>query len=438
MSHHDVIVVGAGVAGLTAATRLADQGARVLVLARGVGATHLTGGTIDVFGYGPERVTRPAQRLARLIQEQPEHPYARVGIDAIADALDFFKAAIADGPLAPYAYAGGLEENRMLPTAVGAVKPSALVPQTMAAGDLRAGDRRLCIIGFRALKDFHAPLLADNLNRSEFGARARAFELDLVSEGRVDVNSQGFARAFDEPAFRALVCAEVAGRLRPGERVGFPAVLGLRDPHAVWRELEHRLGRPVFEVPTLPPSVPGMRIWASLRDRLRGTATRIIHNAVVTGATTAGTRVTALEARVGLREAGHGADWVVLATGGFASRGLELDSSWQARETALGLPVSGMPDPGEDRFLPGYFEPQPLAGAGVATDAGLRPCDPSGRRLLDNVLVAGATLAGAQPWREKSGDGISITTGHRAAEAILEEAGVRDRPATEATAGARS
>jgi glycerol-3-phosphate dehydrogenase subunit B len=38
---------------------------------------------------------------------------------------------------------------------------------------------------------------------------------------------------------------------------------------------------------------------------------------------------------------------------------------------------------------------------------------------LENVLVVGATLAGAQPWKEKSGDGISLATGYHAAEQIL-------------------
>ena len=33
--------------------------------------------------------------------------------------------------------------------------------------------------------------------------------------------------------------------------------------------------------------------------------------------------------------------------------------------------------------------------------------------------MAGATLAGAEPWKEKSGDGISLATGHRAAELVL-------------------
>ena len=353
MSHHDVVVVGTGLAGLTAAVRLAESGARVLVLAKGVGSTHLSGGTIDVLGYAPDRVERPGEAVAALVAAEPGHPYAHVGADGIAAAVDWFKARIAHAPLAPYAYTGGLEENLLLPTAVGVPRPSALVPVTMAGGDLRA-DGPICVVGFRALKDFHPALLADNLRRA--GHEARAVELDLLPETRRDVNALGFARAFDDPAFRGEVMRQVAARLGAGERVAFPAVLGIADPHAVWSALERGLGRPVFEVPTLPPSVPGMRVFAILREALPRAGGRIVLNNVVTGAERDGARVTALRARVGLREERRGADWVVLATGGFASGGLELDSHWAAREVALGLPVAGVPGPGEERFRPGYFE----------------------------------------------------------------------------------
>ena len=44
----DVIVAGAGTAGLTAAVRAAQSGRKVLVLAVGAGATHLSPVTIDV------------------------------------------------------------------------------------------------------------------------------------------------------------------------------------------------------------------------------------------------------------------------------------------------------------------------------------------------------------------------------------------------------
>jgi len=384
---NDAVVVGIGLAGLTAAVRLAEGGARVLVLAKGVGATHLGPCTIDVLGYAPQRVERPGEALAGV---PDDHPYALVGRDGVAAAIDWFKERLP--------YVGGLDENMLLPTAVGALKPSAVVPESMAAGDLRGGGE-VCVVGLRALKDFHAPLLADNLARD--GVTARAVELDLSPERRADVNSLGFARAFDDPAFRAEVAAQLAGRLGAEERVAFPAVLGLAP--GTWRELQDRLARPLFEVPTLPPSVPGMRVYQGLRERLRRAGGRVILNAQVIGA--------GVRARVGLREVTHTARWVVLATGGFASGGIELDSYWRARETALGLPVSGVPD--GERFRAGYFDEQPMARAGVAVDRELRP------EGFDNVLVAGATLAGAAPWREKSGDGISLATGHRAAELIL-------------------
>jgi glycerol-3-phosphate dehydrogenase subunit B len=418
MSHHDVVVVGAGLAGLTAAVRLAESGARVLVLAKGVGATHLSPGTIDVLGYAPALVERPSEALGPLLEAHPAHPYRHVGLDRVAAAVAWFKDRVASGSLAPYVYVGAVEENLLLPTAVGVPRPSAVVPETMARGDLRAGGR-VCVVGFRGLKDFHPALLADNLVRSAVGVRARAVELDLAPEQRSDVNALGFARAFDEEAFRRAVVAQVASRLGAEERVAFPAVLGIADPHGVWAALEHGLGRPVFEVPTLPPSVPGMRVFAILREALRRAGGAVMLNNVVTGAERADGRVTTLRTRVGLREERRGADWVVLATGGFASGGLELDSRWTARETALGLPVTGVPGPGEERFRPGYFADHPMGRAGVAVDRDLRPVDGAGERVLENVLVAGATLAGAEPWREKSGDGLSLATGHRAAELVL-------------------
>jgi glycerol-3-phosphate dehydrogenase subunit B len=92
-----------------------------------------------------------------------------------------------------------------------------------------------------------------------------------------------------------------------------------------------------------------------------------------------------------------------------------------AREKVLGLPLAGAPGASGERFSPRYFDDHPFNAVGVAVDERLRPVEPGAGRVCDNVLVAGATLAGARPWKEKSGDGISLATGHRAAEIIIEE-----------------
>jgi anaerobic glycerol-3-phosphate dehydrogenase len=78
----------------------------------------------------------------------------------------------------------------------------------------------------------------------------------------------------------------------------------------------------------------------------------------------------------------------------------------------LGLPLQGVPGPGEQRFAASYLSEQPMARVGVAVDAELRA------EGAENVFVAGAALPGAIPWREASGEGIALASGYRVAQVI--------------------
>ena len=400
---YDAVVIGAGVAGLTAATRLAEGGARVCVLAKGVGSTHLAPGTVDVLGYDDgARVESPALALPEFVSAHPEHPYALVGVDSIAPAVDWFAGRVPG-------YVGSLGRNLLLPTAVGAARPSALVPSSMAAGALD-DSAPVCVVGARVLRDFHAALCAANID-------GRSLELDL-DVGRAEANALGLARWMERPTFRAALAAQLAPQLREGERVGFPAILGLRDHARVVADLEQRLERKVFEIPTLPPSVPGMRVYDALRAALRSAGGRLVIGSEVTGASRDGSRVTAVHAHASGHDQVYEARWVVVATGGMTSGALTLGSDWQARDTVLDLPLRGAPSDGQARFNEDYFGDQPLNRMGIAVDSSLIAAG------TENVLVAGAALPGAVPWREGSGEGISITTGFGAAKTVLEHEGV--------------
>jgi glycerol-3-phosphate dehydrogenase subunit B len=415
--HFDAVVIGAGTAGLVAGARLAEQGARVCVLAKGVGSTHLAPGTIDVLGYSPERVDDPARALGDLVAARPDHPYALLGAEAVAEALRWFGERVARGPLPGYRYVGGLERNHLLPTAVGALRPSTLVPETMAGGDAPSL-ARVCVVGVRALRDFHAALCAANLVKA--GIDARGIEVEIEVE-RADQNALGLARRFDDPAWRAAFAAQIVPLLGAEERVALPAVLGAKDPHGVWTDLEHRLGRAVFEIPTLPPSVPGMRMFEILRSALRAASGRFVLGSEVVGAERENGRVTAVRAHASGRDVRYVAPSFVLATGGFASGGIEVDSKWATREQVFDLPLRGVPGPGEPRFTSTYLAEQPMARVGVAVDAQLRA------EGAEDVVVAGAALPGAVPWRELSGEGIALASGYRAASTILARAGAAER-----------
>lgn len=416
---YDTVVIGAGLAGLTAALRLAEEGQRVAVLAKGVGATHLSPGTVDVLGYVDGPVDSPAKALADFAAANPDHPYRRLPVELIGASLDWFKARLGD-----HGYRGGLDENFLVPTAVGVAKPTALVPETMAAGDLRGGGR-FVFIGLRGLKDFYPAYLADNLARASLPGGAeiltRVVELEPPLGNARDVSGLGFARRFEEAGFRESVLVELDRYLVPGEIVGFPAVLGVGRAREVWNELETRLGHQVFEVPTLPPSVQGLRLYETMTTALRRHGCRLVVGNTVVGTKTSGSRLEGVLAKTAGRPLTYRARSFVLATGGFASGGLQLDSSGQIRETVFDLPVAGVPGPKQRPFEEGYFADHAISRAGVTVDESMRPVDGKGGTPYENVHAVGATLGGAVPWREASGNGLSLASGYAAASAILRE-----------------
>jgi glycerol-3-phosphate dehydrogenase subunit B len=409
----NTVVIGAGLSGLVAAIRLARGGRTVTLLTKGLGGLQLSQGTIDVLGYAPDRVDAPIDATASL---PATHPYKVLGPAAITAGIAYLQDLLGDRLV------GNADRNVLLPTAVGALRPTCLIPPSMTAGVVTGGIRYV-LVGFRQLKDFYPKLCAGNLERQTTPAgdqiTARGVILDLPAiDDMADSTALAYARALDDPSYRTKLAAVLKPMLEDGEVVGLPAILGHRDPGA-HRDLEQLLGHAVFEVPLPPPGVPGIRLNEALTTLAKEAGVRIVAGAKVVGFESAGGKVISVGQATAGRIRQYSADAFVYAPGGFESGALTMDSYGTVTETIFGLPLHGL---GPDLITAGDPGNQALFRVGVGVDATMRVIDPAGHVPYSNLYAAGGILAGATRWTEKSGEGIALASAVVAADSILKGA----------------
>ena len=414
----DILVIGAGPAGLLAASVASARGASVRVLAAGIGTTHLSPGWIGVLNTDDDPSVSPGRDLAGAIEnwiaEHPGHPYALAGFDALQGGISAFREVCAAAGLN---YLGDLQANYMLPTALGALIPAALVPESFAAGDARLPGEML-IAGPTGWRDFYPALCAGNLARHGVAACSAVFDLPEIATGKFDATPVGLAQLFERADVRARVAAQLKSKLQDDRvaRVGFPAVLGLAEHAEVWRDLQERLGVPVFEIPTLPPSVPGMRLYGAFRRTLLRSGARILLDMTATRGLTEDGCAVGVVVPSPAREATFRAGRVILATGGLYGGGISSDRHGAMREAVFDLPLSKPNTVSEwfdERFLSKQGHPVHLAG--VRANMHLQPVDETGVVLLENVTIAGRLLGGYNPVIEGSTEGVWLATAYRAA-----------------------
>jgi glycerol-3-phosphate dehydrogenase subunit B len=417
----ELAVVGSGLAALTAARAIQEAGREVVLVWPGLSSLYFVYATVDVLGYpsasGLNPIDDPAEGVAQLIKEQPSHPYARAGLPALQQGVNLVLDWLREAGLV---WEGTLARNLLLPTTTGTPKPACLVPASMAAGDLRRPDP-IVLCGFDGYQDFAPELAASNLKRHWVRGGGRVTSLRVAAPGYGPdrlFTSIDLARSFEDPGFRG----EVASRIRDqvsgdGVRVGIPAVLGLTRAEEAYADFEAVLGHPVFEIPTVPPSVAALRLFDRLRKHLQETGVELIWNAPAHDAQVRGSRCTSISLKAAGRDRPVEARAFVLALEDW------VDGAFRAgvhlvRDPFFDTVIAEHQLPAE-RTAESLFSPQPYAQLGYQLTDRLQPADPSGRPLADNVFVAGGAMAGYDPSGTKSRGGMAIATGYRAAMEAL-------------------
>lgn len=414
----DVLVIGGGLAGLTAGISAARSGATVHLVSGTESTLRQASGLVDVLGY-PDGETGPVVDPFAAIDALPAaHPYHLVGESGVRAGLALFDEAVGD------AYRGAhTDRNALIPTHGGTVKPTARYPATVAPG-LASDDRDVLLVSFEAIPDFDAPLAAARLRAAGVPSGVRGVTLSFPGDFRPDAKLTRYARALEADesvavdgethSVREALVERIRAHLDGEGRVGLPAILGVDGPLAVREALGRALDVAIFEVPMGPPSLPGMRLGTMLERAFREAGGHIHTGAPVVDHAVAGDGIDhVLVDRQGSRIPYEAAAYV-LATGGLVGKGITA-SRERVTEPLFGCHV---PHP-DDRYA--WFEDEAFGEHsfprfGIRADPELRPLDADGGAEFDNLHAAGAVLGGYDFAAEKSGAGVSLATGTRAGQ----------------------
>jgi glycerol-3-phosphate dehydrogenase subunit B len=419
----DNIIIGGGMAGLSAALRLVEAGQKTLLMASGQSALHFSSGSVDLLeSEGDPRTTLPAFMAAH-----PDHPYSKVGMDNIEASLADLQRHCAEQGLPLVRN----ETNHQRLTPIGTLKRTWLSPDTCACITDAPIPDALLLATMEGFRDFHPALAAANLATHPRFAHCRVLtgeirlpQLAEFSRNPHEFRSADIARLFDkQTGGKHPLVAELAREIsRMVQESGVPDCshivlpaclsLGLVGPRLA--ELEQRTGCTIKEVATMPPSLIGMRMQEALKRRFMALGGTFLTSERVLGARYEGDKVIGVHSQNGDDQLFE-ADNFVLASGSFFSRGLESRLRG-IREPIFNADVLSLEerDAWAGRRL---FDHHPFMGFGVKTDDKLRVL--RGGKPLVNLYGAGSVLAHYDPIKEGSGSGVAVATGWQAAGHIL-------------------
>ena len=407
----DLLIVGAGLSGLFAANLAIDQGLSVHVVSAGRGGLSLSRGCIDVY-YS----SNPSRSIRTL---PGNHPYRILPAHSLKDSVGAFKSIVGTSNLG---YQGGISSSIPLLSALGTPFKSTIVPGSLIKGRLD-DSRPISIAGLINYRDFWPKYILDGAKRK--GVRVRSLlELPLldIEFGR-DYYATDIANLLQDPSYRQELWRAWKPKLAGERRVGIPAVLGLTDSSAIHAEAEEYLGVDLFEIPSLPPSLPGLRLEYALKNRCQQLGVQFTEGPRAFGridGRSQGRRAAGIQIETAGKLQAIDSQSILLTTGGFLHGGMNAYPNGDVRETVFGMTIETS-EPRE-----GWIREQPWGSHdysrfGLRTDEKLRPLDRNNKIYLENVYAAGGILGGSDRTHEGSRQGIDLSTAFHAIETITSQ-----------------
>ncbi len=317
-------------------------------------------------------------------------------------------------------YSGGhTKRNALIPTSHGYVKPTYRYPIGQRWG-LCSLELDMFLVGFQRLPDLDAEYCSAAIN-SSFNFDCDGVNIEFPAASGNELDSLFIAKSFDRyiqnesrpDDFLKIIHTverEIDKSNIEPERIGFPAILGLNRNKDVLDEIETRLDKEVFEVSMPPPSIPGIRLEKKLYRELEEKDVSLDLGRKVVDYS-GEDRIDSIEyEKTGGGTLSIEADQFILATGGLVGKGIKSTKE-DIKEPIFDCSIS-YPEDRYDWFSDSVLNSHRFASFGVDIDEDMHPINHDGGPEFSNLRAAGSVIGGFDFTDQKSGSGVSISTGY--------------------------
>lgn len=435
---YDTVVIGGGNAGLTCALRCLQAGHKTALIASGQSASHFSSGSIDVLAKTPDGkiVTNPLAAIERFANDYPRHPYAVLGKETVSHALAWYQKTLSaiGVPLIKQ----DSEENHYRLTPLGTLKSTWLSQSFVQQFPMRIKNtsvKKIVLLTIDGFRDFQPKLALDNLKKlnlfSDVEVSSAVIPLSIFSDvkrNHCELRSIDLSRLLAKSGVRAEFISLLKQNANPGDLVVLPALFGDKSAFKYLKEVEQFTGLTLCEVPTMPPSLMGIRLEVALKQAFIDQGGVFLAGDHVTHG-----EFTYIEKEVfedsyyhldRIFTVNHGdfplqAKHFLLATGSFFSKGLKANFN-SMEEPVFGLDLKQSPSR-VGWFNKDFFNPKshPFLNMGVKVNRNFQAL--KSNQVIENLYCAGAVLSGYNPINEGCGSGVAISTGFHAAESIIKQ-----------------
>lgn len=131
--------------------------------------------------------------------------------------------------------------------------------------------KKVCTVNVEGFLDFYPEFIAEEFRKygvtCSFGS-INFPDLEQIRKNPSEMRSANIARVFDREENLEALAAKISEVAADSEAVILPAIIGINRNDS-FEVLKSKVSLPLYLLPTLPPSIPGIKAQQALQNRFR-------------------------------------------------------------------------------------------------------------------------------------------------------------------------